>query len=95
MLPNEFDYFYWLRAIIIALDGRSKMGVINDSIKSPDVDSPEYEAWLFKDQLVMSWILNLMDHNLAKVFSYLESFLDLWNVVHNMYDNQNNSARIF
>ena len=71
------------------------MGVINDSIKSPDVDSPEYEAWLFKDQLVMSWILNLMDHNLAKVFSYLESYLDLWNVVHDMYDNQNNSARIF
>jgi hypothetical protein len=52
------------------------MGFINDSIKSPDMDSPEYKAWLFKDQSVMSWILNSMDHNLAKVFSYSESSLD-------------------
>jgi hypothetical protein len=53
------------------------MGFINNSIKSPDMDySPEYEAWLFKDQSVMSWILNSMDHNLAKVFSYSKSSLD-------------------
>jgi hypothetical protein len=59
------------------------------------MDSPEYKAWLFKDQSVMSWILNSMDHNLAKVFSYSESSLDFWNVVHDMYGNQNNFACIF
>ena len=67
----------------------------NNTIKSLDVKSVEYKAWLLKDQLVMSWILNSMEHNLVKIFSYSESFLDFWDVGHDMYGNQNNSAWIF
>jgi len=36
-----------------------------------------------------------MERNLAEIFSYSESSLDLWNAIHDMYGNQNNSARIF
>jgi ubiquinone biosynthesis protein Coq4 len=71
------------------------LGFINGSISSSDVDSPEYEIWLSKDQLVMSWILNSMERNLAEIFSYFESTHDLWNAICNMYGNQNNIARIF
>ena len=67
----------------------------NNTIKSLDVNSVEYEAWLLKDQLVMSWILNSMEHNLVKIFSYSESFLDFWDAGHDMYGKQNNSAWIF
>jgi hypothetical protein len=71
------------------------LGFINGSISSPDVDSPEYEIWLSKDQLVMSWILNSMKRNLAEIFSYSESAHDLWNAICDMYGSQNNAARIF
>jgi len=95
VLLNEFNYLPWSRAITIALGGRSKLGFINGTINSPEVGSLEYEAWLSKDQLVMSWILNSMERNLAEIFSYSESSLDLWNSIRDMYGNQNNSARIF
>ena len=94
ILLNEFNYLPWLRAITIAL-GRSKLGFINGSISYLDVDVPEYEIWLSKDQLVMSWILNSMEHNLTEIFSYSESAIDLWNAIHDMYGNQNNIAQIF
>jgi len=42
----------------------------------------------------MSWILNSMEHNLAKIFSYSESSLDFWDAGHDMHGNQNNSAWI-
>lgn len=42
----------------------------------------------------MSWILNSMEHNLAKIFSYAESSLDFLDGGHNMYGNQNNSTWI-
>jgi hypothetical protein len=42
----------------------------------------------------MSWILNSIEHNLAKIFSYSESSLDFWDAGHDMYGNQNNSAWI-
>jgi len=95
ILLNEFNYLPRSKAVIIALDGRSKLGFINGSILSPDVDSPEYEIWLSKDQLVMSWILNSMERNLAEIFSYSESAYDLWNAICDIYGNQNNAARIF
>jgi hypothetical protein len=95
MLLNEFNYLPWSRAITIALGGRSKLGFINDTIKSPQVGSLEHEAWLSKDQLVMSWILNSMERNLAEIFSYFESSLNIWNTVRDMYGNQNNAPRIF
>lgn len=95
VLLNEFNYLPWSRAITIALGGRSRLGFINGTSKSPESSSPEYAAWLSKDQQVMSWILNSMEHDLAAIFSYSESSLDLWNAVRDMYGNQNNSARIF
>jgi hypothetical protein len=51
ILLNEFNYLSWSRAVTIALGGRSKLGFINGSISSLDVDVLEYEIWLSKDQL--------------------------------------------
>lgn len=95
VLLNEFNYLPWSRAVTIALGGRSKLGFINGKEKAPVFYSPEYEIWLSKDQLVMSWILNSMERNIAEIFSYSESSLDLWEALRDMYGNQNNSARIF
>ena len=36
-----------------------------------------------------------MECNIAEIFSYFESSLDLWEAVRDMYGNQNNSAHIF
>jgi hypothetical protein len=77
VLLNEFNYLPWSKVVTITLCGRSKLEFINNSISSPDVDPPEYEMWLSKDQLVMSWILNSMEQNLAEIFSYSESAHDL------------------
>jgi len=95
VLLNEFNYLLWSKAVTIALYGRSKLGFINNSISSLDVDPPEYEIWLSKDQLVMPWIFNSMEQNLAEIFSYSESAHDLWNAIRDMYGNQNNAALIF
>jgi len=94
ILLNEFNYLSWSRAVTIALGGRSKLGFINGSISSLDVDVLEYEIWLSKDQLE-SWNLNFIERNLAGIFSYFESAHDLWNVIRDMYGNQNNATRIF
>ena len=92
---NEFNYLPWSRAVSLALGGRSKLGFINGSIKVPDASSPNYESWLSKDQLVMSWLLNSMERKLAEIFSYSKSSYQLWEAVKEMYGIQNNAARVF
>jgi len=36
-----------------------------------------------------------IENYIAEIFSYSESFFELWKVVKEMYDNQNNAAHIF
>ena len=70
---NEYNYLSWSRAIILALGGRSKLSFISEQTKAPKKGSPEYEAWLSSDQLVMSWLLNSMDPKISDIFNYSES----------------------
>ena len=95
VLLNEYNYLPWSRAVTIALGGRSKLGYINGHIKPVESSSKDYEAWQCKDQLVMSWLLNSMENQVAEIFSYSESSLELWESVKEMYWNQNNASRIF
>ena len=95
VLLNEFNYLSQSKVVTIALGGRSKLGFIKGLTISPEVNDPEYKAWLSKVQLIMSWILKSMERNLAEIFSFLESSSDLQDAIHDMYGNQNNSTRIF
>ncbi|XP_068331522.1 uncharacterized protein [Pyrus communis] len=95
VLLNEFNYLPWERAVSLALGGRSKLGYVIGAIPMPETTSPEYDAWLCKDQLVMSWLLNSMDRKIAEIFSYAESSMTLWKNLKEMYGNQNNAARVF
>ncbi|KAM0960568.1 hypothetical protein ACFX2C_025596 [Malus domestica] len=73
VLLNEFNYLPWEREITLTLGGQSKLGYVNGVISAHDVSSSDYNDWLCKDQLVMSWLLNSIDRNIAEIFSYPES----------------------
>ncbi|CAB4272952.1 unnamed protein product [Prunus armeniaca] len=95
VLLNEFNYLPWSGAVTLALGGRSKLGFINGNFEAPDVSSPNYESWLCKDQLVMSWLLNSMEWKVAEIFSFYESSFHLWEAIKEMYGTQNNSTHVF
>ncbi|GKF19186.1 retrovirus-related pol polyprotein from transposon RE2, partial [Tanacetum coccineum] len=76
ILLNEFNYLPWSRAITIALDGRSRLGFISGKNTNPGVTSPEYEAWLPKDQMLD--IANLRQDGNSFV-NLLGKLKGLWN----------------
>ncbi|KAM1079901.1 hypothetical protein ACFX2B_014413 [Malus domestica] len=73
VLLNEFHYLPWSRVVTLALGGRAKLGFINRVIQAPEISAQNYEAWLFKDQLVMSWLLNSKERKIVEIFSYSNS----------------------
>lgn len=95
VLLNGFNYITWSRAVMLALGGRSKLGFINGTIRAPEASDPKFEDWFCKDQLVMSWLLNSMEPQVAEIFSFSDSAHHLWESVQEMYGQQNNAARIF
>ncbi|KAB2606554.1 hypothetical protein D8674_006271 [Pyrus ussuriensis x Pyrus communis] len=95
VLLNEFNYLPWSRVVPLAFGGRGKLGFINGGVEAPESSTQAYEAWLCKDQQVMSMFLNSMEKHIAEIFSYSESLHDLWKSMKDMYGNQNNYARVF
>ncbi|XP_070679367.1 uncharacterized protein [Malus domestica] len=95
VLLNKFNYLPWSRTVSLALGGRSKLRYVNGTIKPPESTSLSFDAWHSNDQLVMSWILNLMEPKLSKLFSYSGISHILWEDVKEMYGSQNNVARVF
>ncbi|ONI17066.1 hypothetical protein PRUPE_3G136000 [Prunus persica] len=83
------------RAVNLALGGREKLGFINGNIPAPVVDDPKYEDWFCKDQLVMSWLLNSMEPEVAEIFSFSNFAQHLWTAAKEMYGNKNIAAMIF
>ncbi|KAI5319262.1 hypothetical protein L3X38_038970 [Prunus dulcis] len=73
VLLNGFNYITWSRAVMLALGGRSKLGFINGTIRAPEASDPKFEDWFCKDQLVMSWLLNSMEPQVAEIFSFSDS----------------------
>ncbi|XP_070667803.1 uncharacterized protein [Malus domestica] len=94
-LLNEFNYLPWSRVVSLALGGKGKLGFVNRSVEAPDCSSSTYDAWLCKDQLIMSLLLNTLEKHVAEIFSYSNSAHDLWKAFQDMYGNQNNYARVF
>ncbi|KAM1263257.1 hypothetical protein ACFX13_028930 [Malus domestica] len=92
VLLNEFNYLPWSQAGSLALGGKGKLGFVNGNVEAPDSSLSTYGAWLCKDQLVMSLLLNTMEKHVAEIFSYYNSSLDLWKALQNMYGNH---ARVF
>jgi hypothetical protein len=74
---NEFSYLPSSRAVSLALGGRSIIEFIDKSNAAPDVNSPQYKSWFTNDQMVQSWLLNIMEPNIAEIFSYSESAANL------------------
>lgn len=69
--------------------------VLNASVEELEISTPTYEAWLSKDQLVMSWLLNSIEWKLVEIFCQSELAFQLCNVVKEMYGNQTNAACVF
>ncbi|XP_070668941.1 uncharacterized protein [Malus domestica] len=95
VLLNKFNYLPWSRAVSLALGGKGKLGFVNGRVEALDSSSSTYGAWLCKDQLVMSLLLNTMEKHVAEIFSYYNSSCELWKALQDMYGNKKNYARVF
>lgn len=79
----------------MGLGARSKLGHITGTISKPTEKDANYDEWVANDLGVMSLICNLMEPAIYEIFAYSSSAQELWDSLHEMYGNPNNSSRIF
>lgn len=55
---TEDNFSSWRRAMLMALDGKNKVGFVDGSIPKPAEDQLKYHMWIRNNNTVSSWLLN-------------------------------------
>ncbi|CAN6710998.1 unnamed protein product [Malus baccata var. baccata] len=58
---NGSNYPLWSKVLEMHIAGRGKKRFVTRSIKEPNEDSVEYDAWETENAIVKGWLINSMD----------------------------------
>ncbi|XP_009795566.1 uncharacterized protein LOC142182225 [Nicotiana tabacum] len=87
-------YRSWRRGVLRALSVKNKVGFINKKCKKPDASDALFDQWEWCDDMVTSWILNLLSKDLAESLQYVNDAKELWKELKDRYD-QTNGAKLY
>ncbi|XP_030479061.1 uncharacterized protein LOC115696292 [Cannabis sativa] len=88
------NYQPWKRGITMALTAKNKIAFINGSIPRPEPGIPTLNSWLRCNNMVMSWLVNLVSSEIAQSIMYFDLATDMWNDLAE-HLNEGNGPRIF
>lgn len=82
--------------MVIALTAKNKIGFVNGTIEALDTtEKPiDYVLWERRDKMVLSWLLNSVEADLADGVVYAETAHEIWNDFHDRF-SLGNAPRIF
>ncbi|XP_023898700.1 uncharacterized protein LOC112010560 [Quercus suber] len=93
-LLTEDNYPNWARAMLMALDAKSKLGFVDGSITASMAVTPlEKIAWSKNNSMISSWILNSVSPHITASVIYRNTTMEVWNSFRNRF-SQANGPRI-
>ena len=91
----EENYNTWSRAVLKALDAKSKIGFIDGSLLKPQsVDHPLYTALCKCNNTVLAWLFNSVSKDLQPSVVYFKTAREVWLDLQHRF-SQGNGPRIF
>lgn len=88
------NYGTWSRAMSISLSAKNKIGFIDGSIKPPSPSDVKYPLWRRCNDMILSWILNSINPELANSVIYADTAAEVWSDLKERF-SQGNASRIF
>lgn len=79
----------------MALSAKNKLGFIDDTLSMSNLeDNLAVLSWNRCNNMILSWIINVVIKEIAESLLYMDSVVEAWN---NLYDrfHQSNGPRVF
>ena len=93
-LTGSENYSTWKRSMMIALNARNKMKLINGEFEEPAVNSEIRSLWERSNDMVISWILNTVSEQIDNNLSFVNTAQALWSELNEHY-SQLDGHRIY
>lgn len=93
---NGDNYAMWYRSMLIAPIAKNKIGFVDGTIEPPSsTEKPaDYALWVRCDKIVLSWLLNSVDPDLADGVVYARTSHEVWEDLRDRF-SQGNAPNIF
>nr|XP_008373491.2 uncharacterized protein LOC103436820 [Malus domestica] len=93
-LLDGHNYGQWSCSMCIALSAKNKLGFIDGSIKSPAIIDAKYSIWHRCNGMVLSWIWQSVQGNIACSILYCKSASAAWKDLEDRF-SQGNDSKIY
>ncbi|VFQ86380.1 unnamed protein product [Cuscuta campestris] len=84
----------WQKAMKIALSSKNKLGFVEGKVIKPAVTSPSFNIWQRCNDMITSWILNVLSREIGESMLYAETVIDLWKELDDRF-GQSNGTRLY
>ncbi|XP_070669026.1 uncharacterized protein [Malus domestica] len=91
---NGDNYATWHRAMTVSLNAKNKLGFIDGTLKAPSPDSNEYPTWSRCNDMVIAWIVNILEGEIGDSVLYYTTARAVWEDLRERF-SQSNAPRIF
>ncbi|KAF3786509.1 hypothetical protein EJ110_NYTH11716 [Nymphaea thermarum] len=86
------NYEIWSRVFMMSVIGHQKEHVIEEN--EPVEKSGKYVSWKGDNNIVMSWIMNSVQSQIASTIAYYTSAKQMWDFLKHTYSNDKNVNKI-
>ncbi|KAM1354450.1 hypothetical protein PS2_028584 [Malus domestica] len=93
-LLDGHNYGQWSRSMRIALSAKNKLGFVDGSIKNPATTDAKYSIWQRCNDMVLSWIWQSVQGNIAHNILYCKTATAAWRDLEDRF-SQGNDSRIY
>jgi len=97
LVSTAFDgtsYGSWRRTMTIALSTKSKLYFVDGTLDKPQPNSADFKKWVKCNDMVMSWILNVLTKPIADSIIYTKTARQMWVELEERF-GQINGAKLY
>ncbi|GKB61616.1 cysteine-rich receptor-like protein kinase 8 [Tanacetum coccineum] len=77
-LTSSDNYSPWRRSMVIDLNAKNKMKIVNEDFVEPNITSPIRALWERNNDMIISWILNTVVDQIGNNLNFINSVNKLW-----------------
>ena len=86
------NYLAWLRSCLLSIQATWLQGYINNGKRRPDDINSAVHKWDSENSLIMSWLINSMQPQLARGYLFLDTAQKIWDATTQTYSQSGNDA---
>ena len=92
---NGDNFLRWSMSVQMSIRGKGKIGYLTGEKKALALDDAAYATWDAENSMVMAWLVNSMDEDIASNYMNYSTAKELWDNIHQMYSDLENQSQVF